>query len=116
MNKLLFLSGVVLFFAVATSFTLLTDSENPGPNIKAEKKNELVSFKLKGTGSKGITVKVGVGGKIGQGSCCRSVGPNSTVSFQGHIGDVVYDSERRTVIMKVYNGIQGTTTDLKNYY
>jgi hypothetical protein len=86
------------------------------PDKGSSEKMELVSFYLKGTGSKDISVKVGVGSKIGYGSCCRTVSPNSTVSFQGEIGDVVYDSERKRVILKVYNGIKGTTTDLKDYY
>jgi len=115
MKKLIYLTTGFLLIVGLSSFAY--HSMNNSDYGKDRSKNrELVSFYLKGTGSKGISVKVGVGSKIGYGSCCRTVSPNSTVSFQGQIGDVVYDSERKRVILKVYDGIKGTTTDLKDYY
>ena len=117
MKKLLFLgaSGILLFCATSLSFGKVSTEENTSSK-KENAKERLISFKLRGTGSKGIYVKIGVGSKVGTGSCCRTVSPSSTVSFTGHEGDVVYDSERGRVILKVYSGLEGTTTDLKEYY
>jgi hypothetical protein len=75
-----------------------------------------ISFKIKGTGSKGITVKIGVGSQIGSGACCSSVSPMTTASFSGEIGHVVYDSEKKRIITKIYQEMEGQIIDLKNYY
>jgi hypothetical protein len=44
------------------------------------------------------------------------VSPNSTNGFSGEVGDVVYDSERKRVIVKIYEGLEGQTLELKDYY
>lgn len=80
------------------------------------KKNERVSFKIKGTGSKGISVKIGIGYQVGSGSCCSTVSPFTTAGFSGNVGDVVYDSDKKRVITKIYTDLAGTTIDLEDYY
>jgi hypothetical protein len=53
---------------------------------------------------------------VGSGACCRGVSKESTVAFQGNVGDVLYDSETRRVITKVYAEMEGKTIDLRKYY
>jgi hypothetical protein len=93
-------------------------SFEPTSSTKKEVSNptKRISFKIKGTGSKGITVKIGVGSQIGSGSCCSSVSPMTTAGFSGEIGHVVYDSERKRIITKIYQEMEGQVIDLKNYY
>lgn len=90
------------------------------PLFKQEKQNQIqakrISFRIKGTGSKGITVKIGVGSQIGSGACCSSVSPMTTAGFSGEVGHVVYDSERKRIITKIYEEMEGQIIDLKNYY
>lgn len=75
-----------------------------------------VSFKIKGTGHKRIFVTIGIGYQPGNGACCSGVGENSTVSFVGNVGDVVYDGKTRRVITKIYKEMEGTTINLADYY
>ncbi|MFM2039379.1 MAG: hypothetical protein RL432_2318 [Bacteroidota bacterium] len=75
-----------------------------------------ISFKIKGTGSKGISVKIGVGSSVGYGSCCSTVSPFTTAGFSGNVGDLVYDGATKRVIVKIYADLEGTTVDLKDYY
>ena len=78
--------------------------------------SERVSFKIRGTGSKNIFVTIGIGNKVGWGSCCSGVGPNSTVGFVGEAGYVVYDGKSRRIIAKIYKEMEGQTIDLADYY
>jgi hypothetical protein len=93
-------------------------SFEPTSSTKKEVSNptKRISFKIKGTGSKGITVKIGVGSQIGSGACCSSVSPMTTAGFSGEIGHVVYDSERKRIITKIYQEMEGQVIDLKSYY
>jgi hypothetical protein len=77
---------------------------------------ERVSFKIKGTGSKNIMVTIGIGSQPGSGACCSGVSPNTTASFTGNVGEVVYDGKTRRVITKIYSDLNGTTIDLAQYY
>jgi len=40
----------------------------------------------------------------------------STVGFQGNVGDVLYDSNTKRVITKVYAEMEGKIIDLRLYY
>ena len=40
-----------------------------------------VNFRIKGTGSKGVFVTIGIGFQPGSGSCCSGVSEFSTVGF-----------------------------------
>ncbi len=108
-KTILFASIAVLIFS---SFTI----NNQRSKFTTQSQSERISFKIKGTGSKGISVKIGIGSKVGSGSCCSTVSPFSTAGFSGNIGDVVYDSEKKRVIVKIYDGLQGTIIDLNEYY
>jgi hypothetical protein len=107
--KIVFLLSSAILFS---SFVLSNKNEVKSSSFKSAR----ISFKIKGTGSKGISVKIGIGSQIGSGSCCSTVSPFSTSGFSGNIGDVVYDSENKRVIVKIYDGLEGTIIDLKNYY
>lgn len=76
--------------------------------------SKMISFNVRGNGK--TNVSLGVGYQVGSGACCRGVSKESTVAFQGNVGDVLYDSETRKVITKVYAEMQGKTIDLRNYY
>jgi hypothetical protein len=73
-----------------------------------------ISFNVRGNGK--TNVSLGVGYQVGSGACCRGVSKESTVGFQGNIGDVLYDSDTRRVITKVYAELEGKTIDLRQYY
>lgn len=104
----LFLVAVMLAFPLAfASSSVKTKLSVPSA--------ERVSFKIKGTGSKNITVSIGIGYQPGSGACCTGVSPFTTVSFVGNVGDVVYDGMRR-VIAKISKDTNGTTLDLAQYY
>jgi hypothetical protein len=76
-----------------------------------------VNFYVSGTGSKGITIKLGVGPQIGSGSCCYPLTPTSSmVRYSAEEGDVLYDSERNRVIVKINASMEGATINLKDYY
>ncbi len=106
---------VLLMFAVSATFasTIASlDPSNPLPKTIADR----VSFRIKGTGSKNIMVTIGIGSQPGSGACCSGVSPNTTASFVGNVGDVVYDGKTRRVITKIYKELDGTTIDLSQYY
>jgi hypothetical protein len=84
--------------------------------VNKESVKKRISFKIRGTGSKGISVKIGIGSKVGYGSCCSTVSPFTTSGFSGEIGDVVYDSENKRIISKIYDDLEGQTIELKEYY
>ncbi|NBX39631.1 MAG: hypothetical protein EBR54_09535 [Flavobacteriia bacterium] len=91
-----------------------TSSAVKGASFTANKAR--ISFKIKGTGSKGISVKIGVGSSVGYGSCCSTVSPFTTSGFSGNVGDLVYDGDTKRVIVKIYADLEGTIVDLKDYY
>jgi len=116
MKRIIYFSAAALFIG-ATLMSLSYDfNSNSSSDSNKETAKRRISFKIRGTGSKGISVKIGVGSKVGSGSCCSTVSPNTTSSFSGEIGDVVYDSERKRVISKIYDGLEGQTIELKEYY
>jgi hypothetical protein len=90
--------------------------QSPTIQISEKSNGERVSFKIKGTGHKRIFVTIGIGYQPGSGACCSGVGENSTVSFVGNVGDVVYDGKTRRVITKIYKEMEGTTINLADYY
>lgn len=89
---------------------------SPATGNKQGVRAERVSFKIKGTGYNRIFVTIGIGSQPGSGACCTGVGENTTVSFIGNVGDVVYDGKTRRVITKVYKELEGTTINLADYY
>ena len=105
----LFMSAVSVIFATPLR---KSETSNNVPKPIAER----VSFKIKGTGSKNIMVTIGIGSQPGSGACCSGVSPNTTASFTGNVGEVVYDGKTRRVITKIYSGLNGTTIDLAQYY
>ena len=113
--KRLFYFGCTAILVCVTLTSLVTNNVAE-TSLPSKISKTRISFKIRGTGSKGISVKIGIGSKIGTGSCCSTVSPNSTGGFSGEIGDVVYDSERKRVITQIYDGLEGQTIELKNYY
>ena len=114
MKKTIYQLAILFSLMVITmAFSNIKDS-NPNVEFSAEK----VTVKLKGTGSKHITVKVGVGSKVGgcERGCYKTIGPNTTVSIQANVGDVIWDADRKTTILKISSGMDGDVIDLKNYY
>jgi hypothetical protein len=83
-------------------------------SFNESKENKMINFNVRGNGK--TNVSLGVGYQVGSGACCRGVSKESTVGFQGNPGDVLYDSETRRVIIKVYEGLEGKTVDLRQYY
>lgn len=75
---------------------------------------KMINFNVRGNGK--TNVSLGIGYQVGSGACCRGVSKESTVGFQGNPGDVLYDSETKRVIIKVYEGLEGKTVDLRQYY
>ena len=110
MKKYILFITIVLVSLI--SFSFIEDKRFNDKNAKAER----VSFRIKGTGSKGIFVTIGIGSSPGNGACCNGVSEYSTVSFTGEVGDVVYDGKTRRVITKIYEDLEGTTIDLADYY
>jgi hypothetical protein len=119
-KSILILSAVVFTAIVTTSFRTSTSNESPVTFIDNTSaiSSEKVSIKLKGTGSKQVTVKVGVGTAVGkcERGCYKTIGPNTTVQIQANAGDVIWDADRKTTILKVSSGMDGDVIDLKNYY
>lgn len=117
---ILILSAVVITATILTSFRSNTFNESPATSIvkNGAISSEKVSLKLKGTGSKQVTVKVGVGTAVGkcERGCYKTIGPNTTVTIQANVGDVIWDADRKTTILKVSSGMDGDVIDLKNYY
>ena len=115
--------NLIAIVVLISSFKIISEEEKikltqQDINLSAENdiKSERVSFWIKGTGSKRINVNIGIGGKVGSGSCCTTITPDGTNSFTGNVGDVVYDSDKKTIITKIYTELKGTTIDLKQYY
>jgi hypothetical protein len=112
-NFLLTTSFVLVIFSFLTS----SFTTNHKLNI-TEVSSDKISLKLKGTGSKHITVKVGIGSAVGkcERGCYKTIGPNTTVSIQANVGDVIWDADRKTTILKVSSGMNGSVIDLKGCY
>jgi hypothetical protein len=110
MKHLVFYSQFVLFI---TCFQVVNYKAATSVSVAS---TERISFKIRGTGSKGINVTIGIGSKPGSGACCSGVSVNTTVSFVGNIGDVVYDGKTNRVITKIYKELEGTTINLADYY
>ncbi len=85
-----------------------------GISFTSNNENKMISFSVRGNGK--TNVSLGVGYQVGSGACCRGVSKESTVGFQGNIGDVLYDSNSKRVITKVYAEMEGKTVDLRQYY
>ncbi len=102
----------MLVFTSLISFSFIKNQRFNDDNVKGER----VSFRIKGTGSKGIFVEIGIGSSPGYGACCSGVSEYTTVSFTGEVGDVVYDGKTRRVITKIYKELEGTTINLADYY
>lgn len=83
-------------------------------SFTSNNENKMISFSVRGNGK--TNVSLGVGYQVGSGACCRGVSKESTVGFQGNIGDVLYDSDSKRVITKVYAEMEGKTVDLRQYY
>ena len=119
-KPILILSSVVMTAMILTSFRSITSIESPTTSFdkNGEILSEKISLKLKGTGSKQVTVKVGVGTAMGkcERGCYKTIGPNTTVQIQANVGDVIWDADRKTTILKVSSGMDGDVIDLKNYY
>jgi hypothetical protein len=116
MKRIIYFGAAALF--IGTTLMSLTYDVNSGSsdNVNKESVKKRISFKIRGTGSKGISVKIGIGSKVGYGSCCSTVSPFTTSGFSGEIGDVVYDSENKRIISKIYDDLEGQTIELKEYY
>ncbi|MCH1402407.1 MAG: hypothetical protein L7U78_07780 [Schleiferiaceae bacterium] len=116
--KKLLLSFVLVFGASNYSETAANNlSSNFSPfekAIKVEENVASISFKIRGNG-KGL-VEIGVGPRVGSGSCCRGVSKDATVSFQGNDGDVVWDSKTRRVLIELSSSSNGKIYDLRRYY
>jgi hypothetical protein len=114
MNKVNGFLAMLLFCSIVLLSFVNIPKDNP-PYCLSNLKTELISFKVKGNGK--YYVELGVADKPGGiGSCCRGVASTTTVSFQGHIGDVLFDSRTKKVIIKINADTKGTTIDLKDYY
>ncbi len=108
----LLLGALSYFYATADSPSFkLASFENLN---KTEESKSSISFKIRGNG-KGL-VEIGVGSKIGAGACCKGVSKDATVSFQGKVGDVVWDSKTKRVLTELTSSSNGKIYDLRNYY
>jgi hypothetical protein len=97
-----------LLILLVSAFSLTSISFKPASESKT------ISFNVRGNGK--TNVSLGVGYQVGSGACCRGVSKESTVGFQGNVGDVLYDSNTKRVITKVYAEMEGKTIDLRQYY
>lgn len=113
----LLLGGFIVFCSFSSEPNSALDKASSDVKIRSFASSKArISFKIKGTGSKGISVKIGVGSSVGYGSCCSTVSPFTTAGFSGNVGDLVYDGDTKRVIVKIYDDLEGTTVDLKDYY
>lgn len=107
-----------MFIAAISALTTVTSvSMWSGPDsihVKTESMQKRVSFKVRGNGK--TNVLLGIGHQVGSGACCTGVSKESTVSFTGKTGDVLYDSATKRVITRVYDALEGTVVDLRQYY
>jgi hypothetical protein len=102
-TKLFYLSAFTMLLTL-TSMTM----------VPSRKTAERVTFTVRGNGK--TNVKLGIGSQVGYGHCCSGVSKDSYTSFTGEVGWVLYDSESRRVITKVYSELSGKTVDLRSYY
>jgi hypothetical protein len=93
---------------LASAFSILSISFKPATDTNT------ISFNVRGNGKNNVSL--GVGYQVGSGACCRGVSKESTVGFQGNVGDVLYDSDTKKIITKVYAEMEGKTIDLRQYY
>jgi hypothetical protein len=112
MNVKWTLFAILIMGVVQSQTVAFNDISDPVMNKEVMKKR--VSFKVRGNGKQ--LVKLGLGYQVGSGACCTGVSKESTVGFTGNTGDVLYDSETKRVIVKVYDGLEGQTIDLRQYY
>lgn len=103
MKKYTFLIALVAIGTLCLSFKIINPIND-----------KMISFNVRGNGKSNVSL--GVGYQVGSGACCRGVSKESTVGFQGNIGDVLYDSNTKRVITKVYAEMEGKTIDLRQYY
>lgn len=89
---------------------LLSFKEYPLEKEEGEK----ICFVLRG--NQETDVFIGIGQEAGKGACCSGVSKFSYVTFCGNIGEVVYDSKTRRVLMKIHKEMKGKTIELKDYY
>jgi hypothetical protein len=102
-TKLLYISAITM---------ILTLSSMSMSNVRATA--ERVTFTVRGNGKS--LVKLGIGSQVGSGHCCSGVSKDSYTSFTGEVGWVLYDSESRRILTKVYSELSGKTVDLRSYY
>jgi|TARA_B110000240_G_C13244476_1_gene344680 hypothetical protein len=111
----------LMFLSVFLAFGIYSFSSSKKSNpavlkpVKVES-IESIDFYIKGTGSKGVFVTIGIGPRPGSGSCCSGVSVNSTMGFRGNLGDVVYDGKKKTIIARITRDLEGKTINLKDYY
>lgn len=110
-RKFIFVAAVMALIAL-TSVAVWSGTRSN--NVKTESMQKRVSFKVRGNGK--TNVQLGIGYQVGSGACCTGVSKESTVSFTGNTGDVLYDSATKRVITKVYDGLEGSVVDLRQYY
>lgn len=100
----------LFYLSALTMILTLTSMSMSNSRTTAER----VSFTVRGNGKS--LVKLGIGSQIGYGHCCSGVSKDSYTSFTGEVGWVLYDSESKRIITKVYSELSGKTVDLRNYY
>jgi hypothetical protein len=111
--KTFFKTSLLLVSTTILLFSFSSPNDATSHKIAGD---ERVSFKIKGTGSKGIMVTIGIGKEPGKGAFCSGVSSMTTASFTGNVGDVVYDGKTRRVITRIYKEMQGQTINLADYY
>ncbi|MCH8536094.1 MAG: hypothetical protein LAT51_13570 [Flavobacteriaceae bacterium] len=95
MKKVFLLGAFTCLAFLMASFNSIPTSEIVGKEKSVDLQQ--IDFKLKGNGKS--LVRIGVGKKVGQGSCCTGVSKHATVSFRAKVGDVVYDAETKKVLL-----------------
>ncbi|MFM8432278.1 MAG: hypothetical protein ACKOA1_05735 [Bacteroidota bacterium] len=99
----------IVVFLLLSSLSMSLLSMRSETNVSKE-----VKFTVRGNGK--YLVELGIGSSIGYGSCCSGVSQDSYVTFKGKVGDVLWDSKTKRVLLKVYEGLEGETVDLRQYY
>lgn len=102
---------IILLICFFVGFSTLGKSQKASPLPPRE-----INFKIKGTGSKNISVNIGIGNESGSGNCCTSIGPYTILNFFGKVGDGIYDGNTRSLITKIHQGMDGSTIDLSKFY
>ena len=116
-HKPLLFIAILSFGAIGylfSSSSFFPPNSNGEYQLEHRTASSSVSFKLRGNWI-GL-VKIGVGPKVGSGACCRGVSKESTVSFQGKVGDVVWDSKTKRILIELTASSNGATYDLRRYY